>query len=212
MPREGARECLKIGARSEPDQPSHRVQPHPRVAGSQVERGWCRRRESNPHALLGHKILSLARLPVPPRRHVVRSSAYYGRAGAPAGSAWASGRQTSATSCACTPPRFGLTTTRSNVSPSALHSCCTSSTSAASAAASASRCAVSALERRLRAGHVLGLAADPADAAGGRGRPAQRAGADRLAAEQRAEHRGADRHRGGHLLLGRPAAIPSGRC
>src|SRR5579883_3395969 len=29
---------------------------------------WCRRRGSNPHGPGGHEILSLARLPVPPRR------------------------------------------------------------------------------------------------------------------------------------------------
>ena len=33
--------------------------------------GWCRRRDSNPHALFGHYILNVARLPIPPLRHVL---------------------------------------------------------------------------------------------------------------------------------------------
>ena len=32
---------------------------------------WCRRRDSNPHALFGHYILNVARLPIPPLRHVL---------------------------------------------------------------------------------------------------------------------------------------------
>ena len=35
---------------------------------------WCRRRDSNPHALFGHYILNVARLPIPPLRHVLRRS------------------------------------------------------------------------------------------------------------------------------------------
>ena len=33
--------------------------------------GWCRRLESNQHVQIGHKILNLARLPIPPLRHRV---------------------------------------------------------------------------------------------------------------------------------------------
>ena len=32
---------------------------------------WCRGRESNSHDLFSHKILSLARLPIPPPRHLL---------------------------------------------------------------------------------------------------------------------------------------------
>ena len=35
---------------------------------------WCRRRDSNPHALFGHYILNVARLPIPPLRPVLPCS------------------------------------------------------------------------------------------------------------------------------------------
>ncbi len=50
--------------------PRCRLKPH---RGKPRETFWCRWRESNPHGFKGHKILSLACIPVPPQRQ----QAYY---------------------------------------------------------------------------------------------------------------------------------------
>ena len=44
----------------------------PRTRPPMAAQAWCRRWDSNPHALSGHPILSRARLPVPPHRHDAR--------------------------------------------------------------------------------------------------------------------------------------------
>ena len=58
-----------------PTRPHPRARPRGAAEVHILSRGsdWCRRWDSNPHALSGHPILSRARLPVPPHRHGVVS-------------------------------------------------------------------------------------------------------------------------------------------
>ncbi len=156
--------------------PDHPLAAAPAVSGmpgsgKSLPGKWCRRRESNPHALLGHKILSLARLPVPPRRHVVRRSAYYGGSAGTLVSECSITRRTPpiAPGARRAPPAAAARRRASASPPRARRSRRRRSSPAAPAAgrprapaASASRCARQGLDVGLGARHVLSLAADAA--------------------------------------------------